>query len=380
MQEFDDEQYAEDARQSGNTRGYEGRYWCFTWHNPWPNASDMLQAGLTGWTYLLFGHEICPRTKRPHLQGFVVFKNTHVFGKKNKKGQYHPDSLKGCIPWAWWKPMYSTPEKCITYCKKDGKFEEFGTPPKGQGHRSELEEMGAVILAGETPIEEFAMRFPGAMIRYPRGVRELYSILETYGEGRPRSVWLYGRSGVGKTGFAFSRYKREDIYIKADGQPFYMNYNQQPVMVVDEYHPFSPLTPRGWDWKHILQLLSGYPLDLHVKGGQRKLNTGVIFITSVKHPAEYIPQGEDAVQLYRRLDMIYHVLSEDELVRDEKNAQLFFNPEREKRITYTDPLLEDIVANTRMKTVRRILAPQVARATSAPSSQEEDTRSYYSDE
>lgn len=59
----------------GNTippRAVPGKYWCFTWHDYPEGWMETLSTDLKGCKYCI-GAEICPETKRPHLQGYVEF-------------------------------------------------------------------------------------------------------------------------------------------------------------------------------------------------------------------------------------------------------------------------------------------------------------------
>ena len=87
--------------------------------------------------YLVFGKEV-GESGTPHLQGYVVF-NTQVSFKSCQKyleTGSHIEVAKG------------NHNQAITYCKKDGDFEEFGEIPQ-QGKRSDLERLKDAIKDGE---------------------------------------------------------------------------------------------------------------------------------------------------------------------------------------------------------------------------------------
>lgn len=67
--------------------------------------------------YIRFGFEICPKTKRRHLQGWIQF--------------YKPQrlsSMKKLHPRAHFEPIFGNLEQNQRYTSKDGKYYELGTP------------------------------------------------------------------------------------------------------------------------------------------------------------------------------------------------------------------------------------------------------------
>lgn len=85
------------------------KYWCFTYfHN---NVSEMetLETLLKKFKYI-FGIEVCPETKRSHLQGYVDFEKKVRPSETIKIKEIHWEKCKG------------SKEQNIKYCSKDGKF------------------------------------------------------------------------------------------------------------------------------------------------------------------------------------------------------------------------------------------------------------------
>lgn len=62
------------------------------------------------WTFI-FGHEICPTTNRPHLQGYIEHKNAISF-----------DTLKKIMPDAHLEKARGTDKDNFNYCSKEGKI------------------------------------------------------------------------------------------------------------------------------------------------------------------------------------------------------------------------------------------------------------------
>lgn len=99
------------------------RNWCFThFEDENQTLNDNIEC-----VYLILGREICPTTKRPHLQGYVHFKNALTWkGCQKRLCNYkmHVEIMKG------------THDEAIEYCMKDGDYKEFGERP-AQGKRND---------------------------------------------------------------------------------------------------------------------------------------------------------------------------------------------------------------------------------------------------
>lgn len=89
------------------------RNYCFTaWKIPEYNPNTM--------KYMIYGEEMCPRTKTIHYQGYVELKSPArvVTCKKYfNDDTIHLEKRRG------------SKNQAIDYCKKDGKFLEFGGKP-----------------------------------------------------------------------------------------------------------------------------------------------------------------------------------------------------------------------------------------------------------
>nr|QXP07823.1 MAG: replication associated protein [Arizlama virus] len=357
-------------REKGNARGFTSRNWCFTWNN-YPDNHRGLLNSLNNIEYLVFGYEVAPKTGTPHLQGFIHFKNEQTFGNFTKSGTFHKASLKGKLPGVYWKPMYSTPDACIKYCKKGGDVHEQGTPPSGQGFRTDMENVCSKIVAGASMLQ-VAVEHPQLYVKNYRGFEALSQILQDYNEERPSSVWFYGRSGVGKTDFAFRRHGRENVYIKQDGTPFFIGYNNEQVVVVNEFDVYSTGNPQGWHLKGLLQMLDKYPFNVHVKGSQMKFTSMCVYITSSHPPSYYFKDPKDLEQVTRRLDAVYEVIDEGRL-----SPCLEYechNPNKAKPCTFTTPLLDNIYKDMLGKAAQRALS-KALRAPAAKALPESDDKS-----
>lgn len=106
------------------------KHWVFTINN-W-EAADIDRIGtfvdLVGATYVVAGRER-GENGTPHLQGFISFDRRRTF-----------DFVRGLfVNRAHIEIKRGTVNQAITYCKKDGDFDEHGVIPTEQGHRSDID-------------------------------------------------------------------------------------------------------------------------------------------------------------------------------------------------------------------------------------------------
>ena len=88
--------------------------WCYTLNNPLQPIpwNELTQE------YHVYGEEV-GESGTPHYQGFIVFKNLKRLNQ-----------LKEINSKAHWEISRGTNAQASDYCKKDGKFHEYGTLPE----------------------------------------------------------------------------------------------------------------------------------------------------------------------------------------------------------------------------------------------------------
>lgn len=92
----------------------EKKTYCFTLHDYTENMCQTIIKSAELYKYIyVFGKEICPDTKRPHLQGFIEWATKTSFTAIKKK-------LK--IDTMHFIPAKGNKESNITYCTKDGDY------------------------------------------------------------------------------------------------------------------------------------------------------------------------------------------------------------------------------------------------------------------
>lgn len=194
---------------------------------------------------------------------------------------------------AHWEPRRGTPGQAAYYCKKEHKWTERGELPR-QGRRTDLDAVGELVLDG-APMKEVAEVYPGAYVKFHKG---LWALKSTQWKDRtepPIVTWLWGATGVGKTRTAT---EAGPFYIK-DSSKWWDGYTQQEVIILDDFD-------LSWNFKDLLRLLDRYPYQGQTKGGFVKINSPKIFITCDKPPSEFW-YGTDLAQIMRRISSVSEV-------------------------------------------------------------------------
>lgn len=103
--------------------------WCFSWFNypeNWHELFEAKQGYLKGW---VGGHEICPKTGRPHIQGAIEFV------KKNRPDVLNLDNK------IHWEVARAGKTRNYEYTTKDGCWKGWGTFLRCKPYRLELPEL-----------------------------------------------------------------------------------------------------------------------------------------------------------------------------------------------------------------------------------------------
>jgi len=248
-----------------------------------------------GVTYLCFQEEIAPETGKRHYQGYVHFINQRKFlaARAIIAGWFgnitpHIEVAKG------------TPKQNRDYCSKDGgtNFFEFGQLPQ-PGARTDLYDLVKEVIAGKS-IKQIADKFPVSFIKFHRGIKELHTLQWT----KPRDsrvdpivYWLCGRSGVGKSLWAWTNYP--DLFCMTSGK-WWDTYQGQSVVLMDDYRPtWGP-------FEDLLLLLDRYQHRIEIKGGFTQLSASAFVITTTSRPEVmwHDKTKEDLEQLLRRITRV----------------------------------------------------------------------------
>lgn len=260
------------------------REWCFTLNNY--SDDDVIRFKSLSPRYMVFGQEV-GKSGTPHLQGYVVFQNAKTMEavkKYFKSNGMHLDV----------RYKHSNFTKASEYCKKDGVFYEYGDPPK-QGKRSDLENVMDVVK------DTYSMREVVSIASSYQSVRMAESWLKYHDKARDRKQpvyvwWFYGKSGTGKTTCAEDFLEQYgSVYKAGDTGKWFDGYDGQECVLFDE------LRPDTFQFKLLLSYLQPNPVRVECKGGSRQFRGKYLIITTPYAPEKFVPDGEDAFQLERRI-------------------------------------------------------------------------------
>lgn len=256
------------------------RSWCFTLNNY--TLAEIAQIESIPYRYLIYGYEIGDNGT-PHLQGYIEFANPLRFAK-----------IKSYIPRAHIEQRRGSRDEARNYCMKDNEFIELGDwNVGGQGRRNDLdfirnlvneEGMAAVAAIGNLQQIRVAEKY----LQYNEEPRD----------SKPEVIWLWGKTGVGKSRMA--RKLCDDYYYsKKDGTKWWDRYDAHENVIIDDFRD------SWWSLTTMLSLLDRYEHVVETKGGTRQFVAKKIIITSSIDPKLcYKNCGEDVNQLLRRIDYI----------------------------------------------------------------------------
>ncbi len=255
----------------------QGKFWCFTDFQCREDYSDW------GTTYLIYGVETCPSTGKKHHQGYCEFPGNQRNTTLGKKFGCHFERRQGKA------------EQAIDYCKKEGKWFEFGEKKENQqGKRTDIEQVKEMVNAGARLPEIYDVVTSFQALRFAeKGIE----IKEKKRNFKPHVVWYYGPTGTGKTKAAMEE-AGEDCWISGKNLRWWQGYDGHENVVFDDFRKDF------CTFHELLRILDRTPYYVEVKGGSRQLLAKKIWITCPYAPEDIYEGREDVTQLLRRIDEV----------------------------------------------------------------------------
>lgn len=262
----------EDPRSSETIRA---RSVCFTYHDYQLDGADQRfqRYAQECSRYMVLGYEVCPDTGRQHIQGYVAWENPRSLKKFQQDiglKRFHYEVTRG------------TPLQASNYCKKDGKFWEFGTLPQ-QGERTDWNKAINDLNNGSdivTVVAEQPQLLPAI-----RSLEKYKSLLDKSTHRDVKVIFLVGSPGTGKTRWAWDNYP--DLYSKPEGH-WWDGYTGQQTILLDDYYGDIP-------YSIFLKVLDRYPLNLPIKGGFTPAKYTTVIITSNKSFTRWYQEPNNAI-------------------------------------------------------------------------------------
>lgn len=265
---------------------------CFTLNNYTSEETQNIQTFLQGDEVKFAGYGLeVGEEGTPHLQGFICFKNPKMYsGLKRIPGfeRMHFETMKGTV------------DQNITYCSKQGQYEEFGVKPQ-QGKRSDLDEVISLVESGKR-IRDVAEECPIQFVKFHKGIERLITLQAPSRNWKTEVFWFWGPTGTGKSKKAFEMASESSFYVKDPTNKWWCGYEQQDVVIIDDYRrDFSTFAC-------LLRLMDRYPMTVESKGSTTQFASKKLIITTPKGPSDTWEgrTEEDHGQLLRRIEHVVH--------------------------------------------------------------------------
>lgn len=263
---------------------YRARNFCFT---AFEYESDW-ERDLKTWDlvkYYSVGYEVCPKTDRHHLQGYIEFTEPVL------ASTFWNRLRTKC----WCQARKKAALASQRYTQKGGNYEEFGAPSH-QGKSDALVEFSSKLKSGVT-MKQCALDDPPTYIKNNRGIEKWYSLCCVPRRNEvPDVTVVYGSTGSGKSRYAREQTSEERYVWHPQQGTWFDGYYGQKEIIMEEFRGQIPLGM-------LLSLLDRYDSKVQSKGGMMEFNSTKIIITSPTHPDQWYKEDplDDLQQLERRL-------------------------------------------------------------------------------
>lgn len=281
----------------------------FTWNNYGDDAFKFIHDKLEPTCqWIVYGREIAPTTKTPHLQGAYWLHSPTTQQQQyrkfhNRGGWTHFVTNKDKTPSYWQE-----------YCSKEDKSPyQSGVPPTeeqweeymkfiGERRRTDLETVWTT-LKDSTSMRQF--------LDEPRNCQSI-RVAEKYIEykEKPRPIdhkkfvvtWIYGPTGTGKSQWVHEQ-EGEELF-RPTTRKWWIGYDAHEAILLEDLRA-------DWTTFHdlISPILDIYPFRVEVKGAARQAQYYRVYVTSPFPPEELYKNrtNEDIGQLLRRVHNIFYM-------------------------------------------------------------------------
>lgn len=282
--------------------------------------------------YIIYGKEVGEGGTR-HLQGFISFPNARSIQgiKSTRKGN---EICRIALDKAHLEETCGTIKDAINYCKKGEQSKdewkqlkekgpnwgknadvyERGNPPS-QGKREDLERVYKECKEGKS-VEDICWDDPDIYNCCYKTLEKIEDIrLRQSRRTEPtEGIWIYGKTGTGKSTYAYSLVETENYYSYPYDNDWWDDYRGEPVVIIDEF--------RGQiKFNELLRMCDRNP-NFAVRRRCRKpmpFTSKKVIITSSMRP-EHVFQNlhfdDKFEQFYRRFNIYEYVDGELKLANE----------------------------------------------------------------
>jgi len=269
----------------GSRTPIKSRGWVFTINNPTETDKQQCEAVIDdGAQYIIFGEEV-GEEGTCHFQGYLWYPNSVHFSR-----------VKRLLPRAHIEKQRGNNRQAIDYCKKDGVFREFGTPPENNNQKSKWQSI--IQLAEDGKLEELKSDFPRVYFQYHEKIKSMRVARPMVLQGDLTHEWWYGPTGTGKSRKLWQDFP---MHYPKKKNKWWDGYNEQPVVAIEEWSPtFHMLASELKIWA------DRYPFQAEIKGGTLPaIRPMKIIVISNYTIDQCFPVAEDANPLKRRFKVIH---------------------------------------------------------------------------
>lgn len=238
----------------------KAKRWCYTINNPTEEPSVPEEE----FSYHVYGEEIGD-SGTLHYQGFIIFKTpkrlNQIRNLISDRGHYEVAKGKN--------------KQAADYCKKDGKFKEFGEVPE-ENH----------IKGGASNKERYERAFKQAktgdldsidadlLVKHYRTLKQIKT--DYVGDLPPLDylpgIWIYGSSGIGKSKYARETYT--GAYVK-NCNKWWDHYQNEENVIIDDFDDTHACLGH-----HLKRWGDHYAFTAETKGGSIYIRPKWIVVTS----------------------------------------------------------------------------------------------------
>lgn len=243
--------------------------------------------------YLIYGIEVCPKTKRTHHQGFCYFSGQRgsIKGVSKDLGKCHVSPCKGNI------------DQNIDYCSKDENVIEMGSRPQ-QGERVDLNKLKDGIMNNTLTVDDITVTDPMAYHMYGRTLNRLEDIAlrKLSRTEMTQGLWLWGTTATGKSHMAYEGFTPDTHYDFPNDNGWWDGYKGQDTVIINDFRG-SIL------FSELLTLVDKWPKSVRRRGREPvPFISKKVIITSCSHPSEIYHNACDSTdsmdQLLRRFKIV----------------------------------------------------------------------------
>lgn len=366
-------------KNDSKVKNSQAKRWVFTLNNP---KESKVQWNASTMEFLVYGEEV-GESGTEHHQGFVIFKTNR-----------RRSSLKEVNDRCFWEVARGTNQQASDYCRKDGKFHEYGIMPldpiqiaQPLGAKANSEKWREINdKAKEGDLNWIDEKYPKV---WNNSYRNLKTIKTDFMKRQPDlndvcGIWYHGDAGVGKTRLVTQKYP--NAYLKRMNK-WFDGYQNEEVIVLDDLgkdHSFM-----GYELK---KLADRYCYMVEIKNDSRYIRPKQVVVTSqfkIERIWEFEKETKDALlrrfkqievtkdnlAMLLKVETVEEINSTPEVIYDDDEADAFDQlmietdeslaqaKKREHKRTVFDKIVE---ANKKKAMKRKVMfTPRYAKQTSS---------------